>query len=536
MNSVVDKLFAPLRLLFCSSLFSSPRPQLGMSLPQRVGFFSFLFLLLVAVAGLTLRIGLRDVPAAIQQRPLPFAVVAAVLVGIPLLAAWLAKRSSSKADCEFPDIAAAWQEGLRVLQVKGISLADTPLYLVVGPRDAGEARAVVESSDIPFEVSGLPFGDSTLIWFASHEVIFLACPGASQVSLLSRTALGSSAESDVSLAPGSEKSIFDQTVGAVMDYIAASTELGATNVGFGVQPPLESEQGDSGTQQLYDVSNPGFHLMGQTLAAGMPAAPRPKNRLSLDTQSLALASRKLAAVCNLLQQHREPNPAINGVMSFLPFGLITTSDQGASALQSAVAFDNDVICRNIGLRAHLAIMVGGMEQETGFRELVRRFGPEVSRRNRIGKGSSQPWCDPTGESLEALARHACGAFEDNVYPLFAKDHELREPGNPKLYKLLCVSRQRLTNRLARVLRSGYSYERDFERSLPVLGCYFAATGHRPDRRAFASSVFRKLLQHSSSLDWHPRLRHTNERYVAWTNILLGVNLMLIAATILVCVL
>ena len=534
MARILEKLLAPARLLCCSPLYASPQQRMGMSLPQRVGFLVFFLLLLVTAGVLTFVIGLDKFRGSMTQNPVHYAIVGLVLVTVPFAAAYLATRFLTDVECEFRDIEDAWREGLRVLRVKGISLTDTPVFLVVGPRDAAEARALVESSDIPFDVSGLPFGDSPLVWFASHEVIFLACPGASQVSLLSRTVLGSFTEPESPSALPNEQSIFDRTVGAVMEFIAASSELAATNTEFGFRSPGDYEPADSGTQNLYDVSNPGYHMLEKFSATGSPAPARPKSRLSVDTQSLSVASRKLAAVCRLLNKQREPHPAINGVMSFLPVALITNSDQSASALQSAVAFDNDVLCREIGLRAHLAIMIGGMEQETGFRELVRRFGAEVSRRNRVGKGNSQPWCNPTGESLEALARHACGAFEDNVYPLFAKDHELREPGNPKLYKLLCVSRQRLTNRLARILRSGYSYERDFGRSLPVLGCYFAATGHRPDRRAFASSVFRKLLQHAQALDWHPQLRQVNDRFVAWTNILLGINVALIVLIVVAC--
>jgi hypothetical protein len=174
------------------------------------------------------------------------------------------------------------------------------------------------------------------------------------------------------------------------------------------------------------------------------------------------------------------------------------------------------------------VLVGGMEQESGFRELVRRFGKEIAFRNRIGKGNNELWSDTTSELLESLGRHAAGAFEDNIYPLFRKDSNLTEIGNTKLYKLLCLSRLRINDRLTALLRNAYATEeKDLAWSLPILGCYFAATGDREDRRAFAASVFDRLLKQVNELDWHPEVRSSDERYYLFRDIFLGLNAVLL---------
>jgi len=172
--------------------------------------------------------------------------------------------------------------------------------------------------------------------------------------------------------------------------------------------------------------------------------------------------------------------------------------------------------------------VGGMEQESGFRELVRRFGKEIAVRNRIGKGNNDIWSDTTPELLESIGRHAAGAFEDNIYPLFRKDSNLTEIGNTKLYKLLCLSRLRVNDRLTALLRNAYSAEpKDLPYSMPFLGCYFAATGDREDRRAFSASVFDRLIKQVNELDWHPEVRAADERFFLFRDIFLGLNAILI---------
>jgi hypothetical protein len=309
-------------------------------------------------------------------------------------------------------------------------------------------------------------------------------------------------------------------------FEAASPAFSDTSSGFAAEPSSR----ESARPNVFNVSNPGFDF-GSSTSSPAVSSPRSKSaamRPQVDRTQLDEASEKLAYVCELLRRNRLPFCPLNGIMSFLPQQFITLSEECAADLGRAAEADARVLRKSLGLRAAVVVLVGGMEQESGFRELVRRFGKEIAFRNRIGKGNNELWSDTTSELLESLGRHAAGAFEDNIYPPFRKDSNLTEIGNTKLYKLLCLSRLRINDRLTALLRNAYATEeKDLAWSLPILGCYFAATGDREDRRAFAASVFDRLLKQVNELDWHPEVRSSDERYYLFRDIFLGLNAVLL---------
>jgi hypothetical protein len=522
----LDKLTAPFRVLFSSplALFSSPRKMMGLSLPVRVAVFVFLTLVLSAAVVVLIKYktetGTRDIW---DDLPKPILMIPMLLI-IPAAAWKLVSLWLHEVPTRFPEIEQAWNHGLRALAEHGLSLTSAPLYLIVGPKNAGEARALVESSEIPMDICGQPDGNPSLVWFASRQAIFLVCPGACQVSLLSRSSLAE-AKSSAATQKGPEKGIFEQTMdGGGLE--SPSSGFSETSSGFAAEPsPSEFTR-----PNVFNVSNPGYDF-GSSMSSPAASSPRSKSaavRPQVDRAQLDEASEKLAYVCELLRRNRLPFCPLNGIMSFLPQQFITLSEECAGDLGRAAEADARVLRQSLGLRAAVVVLVGGMEQESGFRELVRRFGKEIAFRNRIGKGNNDLWSDTTSELLESLGRHAAGAFEDNIYPLFRKDSNLTEIGNTKLYKLLCLSRLRINDRLTALLRNAYATEeKDLAWSLPILGCYFAATGDREDRRAFAASVFDRLLKQVNELDWHPEVRSSDERYYLFRDIFLGLNAVLL---------
>lgn len=520
----LDKLTAPFRVLFSSplALFSSPRKMMGLSLPTRIAVFVFLTLVLSAAVVVAIKswnptgtLDLRD------DLPNPIWMVPLLLI-IPMAAWKLVSLWLHEVPTRFPEIEQAWNHGLRALAEHGLSLTSAPLYLIVGPKNAGEARALVESSEIPMDICGQPDGNPPLVWFASRQAIFLVCPGACQVSLLSRSSL-TETNSSATSSKGSQKGIFEQTMDG--GFESSSAGFSETSSGFAAESP-----GGSARPNVFNVSNPGFDF-GSSMSSPAVSSSRSKSaavRPQVDRAHLDEASEKLAYVCELLRRNRLPFCPLNGIMSFLPQQFITLSEECAADLGRAAEADARVLRKSLGLRAAVVVLVGGLEQESGFRELVRRFGKEIAFRNRIGKGNNDLWSDTTSELLESLGRHAAGAFEDNIYPLFRKDSNLTEIGNTKLYKLLCMSRLRINDRLTALLRHAYATEeKDLPRSLPILGCYFAATGDREDRRAFAASVFDRLLKQVNELDWHPEVRSSDERYYLFRDIFLGLNAVLL---------
>lgn len=475
---------------------------MGLSLSARIALVVFLGLLATSIITVFVKWRHGDFTDEFRSNfPKYLSVVSVLLIALPFVAWKLVLLWLQKVLPRFPDVEESWNAGMAALQEHGIRLTSTPLFLVLGPRNSEEARALMESSNIDFDINGLPNGNPALQWFANHKSIYVVCQGASCVSMLTNAALREVPAND----DYDATSLYDMTIDHVRQFNTAND--------------LTVE---SSFEDLYDPS-----LNVDDLAAlrkDEDSKLSGVDRVQLDETLRSVAREKLRYVCTLLRRYRQPSCGVNGIVSFIPASWIAISEEHASAIQQAAKQDARVVPATLGHRAHVAVVVGGMEKEKGFQELVKRFGPEVARRNRMGKGLPENWMEPSDEVMEALGRHVVGAFEDNVYPLFRNDHDLKETGNPRLYQLLCVSRLRIGDRLRRVLKNAYGAPREAaSRALPILGCYFCATGKTEDRQAFARSVFKKLQSSANQTDWFPEVRRANERWVFLRDLLLVLN-------------
>ena len=221
-----------------------------------------------------------------------------------------------------------------------------------------------------------------------------------------------------------------------------------------------------------------------------------------------------------------PFCAVNGILTLLPMPAIQGSIREAEELQRAVKSDLRTIDRTLDLRCPVTALVVGMEQESGFRELVRRVGRERAAVQRFGQRYDLRSV-ATAEEMHALCAHVCGAFEDWVYTLFREQGALTRPGNMQLYGLLCKVQLGIKNRLAEILAGGFGFD-PHSSEPPVLfsGCYFAAIGETEDRQAFAKGVFNKLIEEQEQVEWTPRALASNRRYLwlAYTGLILDAAL------------
>jgi hypothetical protein len=159
-------------------------------------------------------------------------------------------------------------------------------------------------------------------------------------------------------------------------------------------------------------------------------------------------------------------------------------------------------------------LVEGMEKERGFRELVRRVGPQRAAVQRFGRRYDVR-SPAASQELSALCEHVCGVFEDWIYALFREKDSLARPGNTHLYGLLCTVRSRLKGRLGEILARGFGHDaRQHAGDEPILfsGCYFAATGETDDRQAFVKGVFDKLVEEQEHVEWTARSGVLERRY------------------------
>jgi type VI protein secretion system component VasK len=221
----------------------------------------------------------------------------------------------------------------------------------------------------------------------------------------------------------------------------------------------------------------------------------------LTSQESSQQLQRLEHLCGLLRRQRHPVCPTNGILVLLPFEMLKAGDQDVAELERAVSADLATIYRELQLRCPVTAVVVGMDQEKGFRELIRRIGREDVSRQRFGQRFDVR-TPATVEELRKFTSHVCGTFEDWVYTLFRDEQALAHPGNTALYAMLCKVRRTLKTRLGNVLGKGFGHDRQ-SGNTPLLfsGCYFAATGPKSDRQAFVSGLLSKLYDEQEEIEW-----------------------------------
>jgi hypothetical protein len=212
---------------------------------------------------------------------------------------------------------------------------------------------------------------------------------------------------------------------------------------------------------------------------------------------------RLAYVCQILRDARQPLCPLNGALTILPLGTIEAGPREVVELQRAVKADLASIQSELKLRFPVTALAVGLEEDRGFEELVRRVGRERTKSQRFGHRFDVR-AVATPSQLKALSARISGVFEDWVYVIFRERGSVFRAGNSHLFGLLCKVRTQLQDRLVRILCGGFGHDPErSSRGEPVAfsGCYFAATGRTEDSRAFVEGVFDKLNEEQDSVEW-----------------------------------
>jgi hypothetical protein len=416
----------------------------------------------------------------------------------------------------FPDIDAAWKAGLMELDRNNLDLRETPLFLIVGSPNELLERALFDASRLRLRFKEIPHGPAALHWYANPDGIYLVCTETSCLSRLANIGYKIAVE-DPTAPPAKRPPKVDPLRGTIApgavqpdDPIrgtVAPDEFNAPAPSITASGPIETPA-RRGQAQMSNIRGT-MVIADTTTQSGdddIGAAPE-KKVATLPHVEATEQSRRLEYLCQLIRRARQPLCPVNGMLTLLPFGIIQSGMGGAREVQRAVKMDLTTIRRALQLRCPVTTLVVGMENESGFRELVRRVGRERAAAQRFGKGfdKDQVWNEPTPERLEATCAHACGAFEDWVYALFKERGSLsKEVGNKKLYALLCKVRRDLKDRLSNLLIAACGFDAEQKQeSDPWLfgGNYFAATGDREDRQAFVAGVFEKLPEQQEEIEW-----------------------------------
>lgn len=501
------------------------RVRRPLSVPAKASCLTFAFLLLAVVVTLVL------VLLNVQSMHFSWRWLAAVLalvVVIPIVVyravtLWMFDESG-----RYPDIAYAWNAGISELALHSMSLDSAPLFLIIGTGSERMRRSFMAASGSEFFMEGVCESGSSLYWYANSDGIFVylndVCWANAAISLYEMNSEGRRRGlpgDQPQGAAGSQKVM--RAMGTLVPNLRGASGPQVTRA-----PELPSENDATmaaaehgaevrpGRPEPADARYMGTITPGQLMKGAPAGEPRARaapvggrgpvapssrvvNRLTSQQSSQQLA--RLEHFCSVLRRRRHPVCPVNGILTLLPFEMLKAGDQEVAELERAISADISTIYSELQLRCPVTAVVVGMDQERGFRELIRRIGREDVAKQRFGQRFDLR-VPATVSELRKFTSHVCGTFEDWVYTLFRQEEALSHPGNTALYALLCKVRRTLKQRLGDVLGKGFGYEQGGNK-IPVLfsGCYFAATGPKSDRQAFVSGLLSKLYDEQEEIEW-----------------------------------
>ena len=408
---------------------------LRFSLAGRASFALFLFLVvLVAVVWFLLN---RDPNIVTWQSFMsPWRVVAVVLLTVVTpVAVYYALQLWLHGDVSrFPDIDYAWNAGLDALQKNGISLNSAPLFLILGSTNEAQERAIMDAAGLRMRVMWTPEGPAPLHWYANPDGIFLFCTESSLLSAFSRVqgkteanpAITDSLHFTAPIAPvepvatrpptqsnqapesrrepvvqsvpdapaGQASGGSDAPSGTIMldQFLSVEQEQApsAPNIGTTGGGPVPANRQ---TMTLPGPAAPEANVPRSAPVASQVAAPAAQSsqqaaaaldQVVISSSETTHQLQRLQYVCHLLRLARQPLCPTNGILTLLPFEGVQAR-AAADELQRSIRLDIGTIQRELDLRCPTTALIIGMENERGFRELVRRVGRERASGQRFGR-------------------------------------------------------------------------------------------------------------------------------------------------------
>ncbi len=509
-----SSLLSPFTRLFSgpARFLGLPKRLLGLSLPARVAWVLGLFLVLCVASYLsfvTYREGWSGLWDRFQPRfSLPIVLL---LFGLPTAAYWTTRYWIEVESSDFPDIDAAWAAGLEALAKSGIDLGTTPLYLAIGLHDANSAGTLMNASGWELVVDGKPDGASPLRWYASRDAVIIFCLDACGMSLCQtpqRESRSGSNGHKAAVGSNIRQTLIVGSGGGGSEDEREGRRLGIRGTML-ADSPLDHDSGATSARPALGIRGTMIAGAGEPVMATESSEPQGAIG-TVDRVELSQQADRLARVCKLARQSRQPYCTINGVLALVNWKLI--SSRQSNSLAMALHQDSITIVEQSGMHAPLLVVVSGMEQEIGFSELVRRVGEERALGNRFGQGFNHQ-ASPGQPQMIALATNAAGAFEGWVYDLFRQSDCLSRTNNDKLFAMLCRIRSIVQPQLTDLF-VGFSETVSPEqpRSLFLGGCYFAATGGGKTRQAFVRSVLSKMVDMQEELQWTDKSLREEFRY------------------------
>jgi hypothetical protein len=370
---------------------------------------------------------------------------------------------------EFPDIDRAWDQAVDALGRADIVLDTAPLFLVLGWPSASEDD-FFRAAGIKGPVRQVP-GDPTapLHVTANRDGVWLTCAGACLLGQYHDDNPRSVALEEVMATMSEDSADPYKTMGMgaagaatlrIEDFQAVKNVVGLAKIG-----------------RKKRVDDPDFHLA------------------------------RLRHLCRLIIRDRRGFCPINGVLLTVPIGVDTRSDLAEVA--DACRNDLTTAFDTFQMRCPVLALVSGLEQVSGFSELIARLPSEQVRKRMGQRFPLVP--DLTAGEVPEKVQDAIEVVSGNLFPsmihtmfqieskgLDDVDEVLRS--NCQLFRFSQAIVER-GERMARLMKDCIPSLR----GEPVMfgGCYFAGTGHdAATQQAFASGVLMRMIKEDQdSVTW-----------------------------------
>ncbi|MFL5342361.1 MAG: type VI secretion protein IcmF/TssM N-terminal domain-containing protein [Gemmataceae bacterium] len=428
---------------------------------------------------------------------------------------------------DFPDIDDAWFDGAAALAAANISLADVPIFLVLG-RPASGPDGLFQAPGMNLPVRPRSLSAPVQVW-GGPDAVFVCAPGAS---------IGGEFASRVGGGP------VDDAPPPMEDPTdAALATIGLKSIGVAGDKRSEiqviMQRAHAEGRELTSAEKD--RLRQLTTPGG--GKPRSTGRTLLSSEDMNLASARLRHLCRRIAADREPFCPANGILVLIPWA---ATDNNESADEAALVVQRDLVTAREGLQLFCPViaMFCDLERARGFREFRHGFpGDQVKR--RLGQRLPlAPDAAPNAipDMFEVGAKWVGEAiFPTWVFKMLTAEPEPDGPrtesevdsSNRNLHALLREVRLRYP-RLGRILAHGAGAALSPEEGLesPPLfgGCYIAGTGKSPDEQAFVPGVLQRLVEGQSYVAWTPDVfadddwyrRNTRMGYVALVLFAIGV--------------
>lgn len=378
----------------------------------------------------------------------------------------------------------AWRAGEQLLSRHGINLQETPLFIVLGVADRTTMDNIMESSGQKILESGVPKSEAPLRWFLTDQGVYL---------FIGRSSLLAKLNERIKQRSFKSYKVSNDAHQTGEESPGASGELAPD---AGTNPSL------SRINELENIVN--SELAGPTDSLQIESAEYSWSLSELVTTAEQIQLRKnLAALANRLRSARAPIAAFNGVLTFFDGSSVASSEKNAWVLGNGAANELDQLSRLTGIQAPVQCLVGELQNEPGWQELIRRYGAQHSDELLLGAP-----VEPTQllelSDANQLSESSIQAVKDSTLVHFGSSKLLNTPGNEHLVQLKLELRsrwKRSVNRLCQELVRNRISDNENPRAGFLGGLFYSATGSKPAQRAFVQPVLRRLVSQQDLLEW-----------------------------------